>query len=170
MPLLPLGRCSRHVNPYSTEIPARGYEFLRTPRGVAGCFDAVLPTIFRFVEGGIGRRDQLLGGAVLRVGRNAEAGRDPNRDALLGEDRPPLEGWAGALGELGPAAGVGRGQDQGELFAAPARCDVHGAERFAQDTCELAQDVVAGEMTEAVVHALEAVEVAEHERERPAEA
>src|SRR5712691_13137589 len=170
MPLLPLGRCSGHVNPYSTEIPARGYELLRTPCGLAGCFDTVLPTIFRFVEGGIGRRDEFLAGAVLGEGRDPEAGRDPHRDALLREDRPPLEGFAGTFGELGTAAGVGRGQDQGELFAAPTRRDVHSPERLAQDTGELAQDVVADEMTEAVVHGLEGIEVAEHEREWPAEA
>ena len=57
-----------------------------------------------------------------------------------------------------------------ELLAAPARGDVDLAHALAERLRELDQDAVADRVAVAVVDGLEAVEVGQRERDRPAEA
>src|SRR2546425_669515 len=138
MRVLPLGpQVPRDVNPFRRGFPSR-VGLLRTRRRLRRRFDTVFPTPFRFVEGGIRAGDEVLAPAVLGVGGDAEAGGDANGHTFLGEDGSPLERLAGALRKASAAGGVGGRQDQRELLAAPARGDVDGPDRVAQDARKLA--------------------------------
>ena len=92
--------------------------------GRRGPGDTVLSTAFRLIEGRVGCRHELCRVAFPLGFCDPEAGRDPDRDSLGGQQRPVLEVVADPLGELDGPVGVGRGQDEQELLAAPARGDV----------------------------------------------
>ena len=101
---------------------------------------------------------------------DAEARGHIEARAVGGDERALGEGRPHALRDLGRSGRVGPRQDQAELLAAPARGEIDLASRRAEHVGELAQGEVADRVAEPVVHALEVVEVGDHEGERRTEA
>src|SRR5581483_1491501 len=108
----------------------------------------------RLVERGVGEAEERLRlAAVIRTRRDAEARADVARRHHAADDLERV-----LVRRLG--------QEQRELVAADPERLVAAAERVVQRAREDLQRVVAGGMAEAVVQLLEAVEVADDERER----
>ena len=124
--------------------------------------DPVLALALGRVERRVGRREDLAELAALREGGDAEAGGHRDQIAVRHLDAAAPRSLPGALGEPCAAGGVGAGQHERELLAAPAAGDVALAHRLAQRGGERLQHLVAGRVPVAVVHLLEVVEVGEH--------
>src|SRR5206468_12061345 len=99
---------------------------------------------------------------LVREDREADA----RADALQAADRAG-DGEAEALGEALGLAPPGLGSEHAELVAALAHDRVLVADRALELAGHLAQDLVAGGVAEAVVDALEAVEVEDEDRQPP---
>jgi hypothetical protein len=94
------------------------------------------------------------------------ADRDPRRHGValrrLGRHPRP-----DALGDLGGGRRVGLREHEQELLAAVARGEVGAAQRGAEDRRESTQNLVAGQVPEGVVEALEVIDVDHRHRQRP---
>ncbi len=101
--------------------------------------------------------------AVLREQRHADAGADVDRLALELDRR--TQGRGHGTRHRARAFAIGAGQHDRELVATEARHGVAIAQRSAQPVGDLAQHRVAGDVTERVVDALEAVEVEQQHRQ-----
>src|SRR3954468_11949262 len=124
----------------------------------------------RLARAALGRRLVGVGAGQQRLGRRPLVGEDgeadARADALQAADRAG-DRVAEALGQaLGLAPARLRGEDA-ELVAALAHDGVLVADRALHLAGDLAQDLVAGDVAEAIVDGLEAVEV-EHEDGQPA--
>ncbi len=134
--------------------------------GLAVVEDLEVPLLLLLggVHGDVGVA-QHLGGARLAVlaERDAGAGADPQRGG--GELERLVERELDALGDAGGALVVAAVEQDRELVAAEARRQVAGAQAGAQAAGEGDQQLVADLVPEAVVDALEVVEVEEqHDR------
>src|SRR5690606_37344345 len=99
--------------------------------------------------------------------RHADGGADGDV-AAAGLDVGLGEGGADAFGDIERAGDIRLGQQHDELLAAEASGGVDVADAALDDTGGTAEHVVAGLVAEAVVNALEVVEIDDEERERAA--
>ena len=129
-----------------------------------GRADAVAAAVLGLVERAVGPRQHLRG--VALAGRDAD--RDGDHAARVGRvgQGGALDGRAHALGGRQRLARVGVAQDQHELLAAVAVGGVAGAQLHPDGRGDRAQRLVAGDVAELVVVGLEAVDVADRDRER----
>ena len=124
--------------------------------------DAVAAEVLGRVQRAVGGRQQRLGGGTVRgEGRQPEAHRQGHR----GVAERFLDRGAQLLGHQVAVALLGLGQEHGELLAAGAGHGVHPAVRAVEQLSHPHEGGVAGRVAEAVVHALEVVEIADHHRE-----
>jgi len=120
---------------------------------------AILPVFLRPVEGAVGESNQLVAiGGMRRRGRDPDAHRDRAELVEL-QRRDPVD------------HGRRRGQRVVLVIAREQKRELVAAEPerlagLAQSGRKLGEDAVAGRMTEAVVDALEIVDVDEAQRER----
>ena len=127
---------------------------------------AALAVALGDVHRGVGVADELVGvGRRLALDdRDAQAGADD--DLLLIQPQRLQERLEHALGGVGRLLRADDVLEQdGELVAAEARRGVGGADARGQALGDLAQDLVAGGVAEAVVDRLEVVEVEEDDRD-----
>ena len=114
----------------------------------------------------VGVAQHLVGGAVAEVAeRDADAGARQHLGAVdhaSAPTPPPAGAAASAMRVVGVVHLL---QQHGELVAAQPRHQVARAHAVGQAARHLAQQRVAGDVAEAVVDDLEAVEVEEHHRE-----
>src|SRR3954454_23293019 len=125
--------------------------------------DPVLAGAFCLVERGIGGSEEVLDASLPGRGCDAEAGRDRDRITVRREDRDGLDRRPRPLGQAGAALGVGSRQHEHELLATPAARDVALSHGGAEGEGELLQHLVAEGMPVGVVHALEVVEIGNHD-------
>ena len=137
--------------------------FLHFPREE---LEAVAPRLLRAVHRGVDVRDERLGvGAVARVHPDAD-GRFDEEFALLHEER--LGQDPEDLARHGGGVGLSRDpvEEEQKLVAADAGHGVVLPDAAAQPIGDLDEKFVAGRVAERVVHALEVIEVEEHDDER----
>src|SRR5690606_5838555 len=132
---------------------------VRSAIGVAGEQEAAVTQGLGAVEGAVRGPQQFCSvAAVARYQRDADAGADADLAAADSYRRPDGQrDVARDFGDLGPRATDA--QQQRELVAADTGTDVAFAGVFGQPGRQLAQQLVAGCVPEAVVDALEVVEV-----------
>ena len=97
----------------------------------------------------------------------AGKGGQPGREADLGAGDDLVHRVLEPLEQRPQHVGLAVGEDQGELVAADASGHVAGPQRVAQLDADRPQGGVAGGVPQPVVELLEAVEVEDHQRERP---
>lgn len=120
----------------------------------------------------LGDVERLVGGAQGGVGstHDVRKERDPERDReqqrLVSEGL--LHGAASALGEQVGLVAVRARHEQGELLAADAGHHVDPPALLSEHPREGEQGAIAEPVAEAIVESLEAVEIADQERERHA--
>ena len=132
--------------------------------------DAIPPRLLRAVERGVRPRDQRAGiDLAAPAARDADAGRGGHTDAVPAY-RDAADLAAQGLGDAYRAVARRVGQDEQELVAAEAAPETAGPRDGAQPGADGGQDRIAAEVTVAVVHGLEVVEIEHHERHRPARA
>ncbi len=133
---------------------------------------AVAALELRPVDGEVGLVDQLVRvGAVLRVARDADRDRGPDRLARGLDVEVTLgDGTANPLCDLERLLGGRLGQQDRELLAAEARRDVVVAQLGAEDLCDPLQDRVSRQVAVVVVDVAKQVEVGHDQRQRPLEA
>src|SRR5205814_9924340 len=122
---------------------------------------AILAGALGAVEGLVGGGDQVVEGAALGKGRDAEARGERDPLTVRGADLVRRDRLASALGEGRATLHVRPGQDEGELLAAPAAGGVDVPDGLAERPCERAENEVADRMAVAVVHVREGVEIGE---------
>ncbi len=118
------------------------------------------------IHGAVGLAHQLRPGlAVARIERDAEAGGD--RDLLVVDRRRRRHRVEQLAGDQSGVLGLGQVLDQDrELVAAEARHGVGLAQAAAETLGHDRQQAIAGQMPEAIVDRLEAVEVEDHDRDQ----
>jgi hypothetical protein len=118
----------------------------------------VITPVARVVEPAIAPAQQLV-----QVGAVEREGRQPDRDR-----RPGRQAGVQPVGDVTRLGLGGAGKQDGELVAAEPADGVQRAQQRAQRDRDPAQDLVAGGVALAVVDLLEAVEVEDQQRQRPA--
>ena len=126
---------------------------------------AALGRVERLVRGADQIGDAL--GRNVRVCGHPEADGDRERLRCVLEHRA-LDQAAQPLGEDGRVRQLDAAADDRELFAAVAREHVFGAHRGLRHLGQASEHVVAGDVAEVVVHALEEIDVEHHQREHRA--
>ncbi len=122
------------------------------------------PVLLRPVHRLVGVLHQVCGGhGVERCDGDADAGLDPHRHRVEHERLADLR--RDPLCHLRGVPRIGVDQENGELVAADPRDEIRVAEAAHDARAELDQQLVAGGVTERVVHLLEPVEVDEQKRE-----
>src|SRR5262249_39672813 len=126
--------------------------------------DAVTAGVFGGVELGVGALEERCGSVAWGELGDAEADGQGDRMGAVLSGRLG-DGAAHALGELARRVERKTGQDQREFFAADAAQRVTVGDASARAVRDRGECAVACGMTVVVVHALEMVEVEQHETE-----
>ncbi len=123
--------------------------------------------LFGAVHRRVGMRDERLDAlAVLRIKSDADAGRGMHVDLCHPHGR--LQHLHHAIRQSPRVVRmIDRGHQQHELIAADACDRIGGTYQSRQAAGDLLQELIAGCMSQGIVHEFEAVEIAHHQRERP---